>query len=295
MTSNSYASLILVLAFCGQCFSDVASERITNIAVFKGTQQHLANAHYPPLQVSAFEGLSDISGPTIAPRNIVKVIGVSTFAMAQELVSRGLRPLVLDKANSTSPCGSVTEGSLSQEETLCRQSNLCNGLLQAQELGLFPIVVGGGILVRGVTFFRNDAYDFIEAPFQVDVFASAAFNCNRKHKPEPSKNLFGYDRPASDLVYQEGTKAKIRAFFRAAKENNNDAVVLSAFGCGAFKNDPRKMARWYKEVLGEKEFDDAFKEIIFAIAPEGSNHFKAFYQAFNQCEALVIDIQKPRQ
>jgi uncharacterized protein (TIGR02452 family) len=41
--------------------------------------------------------------------------------------------------------------------------------------------------------------------------------------------------------------------------------VLGAFGCGAFRNPPRHMAELFKEVFQEREFQNRFPFVIFAI------------------------------
>ena len=42
-------------------------------------------------------------------------------------------------------------------------------------------------------------------------------------------------------------------------------LVLGAWGCGAFGNDPRRTARDFRSAL-EGEFVGAFSEVVFAIA-----------------------------
>ena len=57
---------------------------------------------------------------------------------------------------------------------------------------------------------------------------------------------------------------------------NDDSIVLGAFGCGAFHNPPKHIARLFHEVINEKEFKDKYKLIAFAIledhnSPRGGN------------------------
>jgi uncharacterized protein (TIGR02452 family) len=42
-------------------------------------------------------------------------------------------------------------------------------------------------------------------------------------------------------------------------------LVLGAFGCGAFANPPKHMAKIFREVFMEKEFKNKFKSVVFAI------------------------------
>ena len=61
------------------------------------------------------------------------------------------------------------------------------------------------------------------------------------------------------------SKDKIRTILRIAHFHGHDAVVLSALGCGAFRNPPADVAAAFDEVLREPEFAGAFKKVLFAI------------------------------
>ncbi len=251
-----------------------------NQQIFRDTLEYIEQQHLPSIEITPYIG-APTGNYTDGNTPQVYVIDTTTFKMTQQMVQKGYKPLVLDMANKSSPGGSVLEGSNAQEETLCRESNLFKGLKKALDLSFYPLPEEGGILLTNVTFFRDDEYNFLEKPFQADVFASAAFDCNPTHKANPEHHLSGCDRPENDLDYKEATKRKMRAMFQAAKQNGNDAVVLGAFGCGAFENDPYLISEWYKEVLNEAEFQNVFKIIIFAIRGAQSDNFKAFTQMFN--------------
>jgi uncharacterized protein (TIGR02452 family) len=190
-------------------------------------------------------------------RTEIRVENCTTFAMTRQLVGEGYRPLVLDMANAYTHGGGVTKGSPVQEETLCRQSNLYTALDHMNQQGCYPIPEHAGIFVPQVQFFRDDQYRFVE-PFAADVFVSAAYDCNVKHGR-------GYDRPKTDEAYIHGTGEKIRAMLRTAILNGNDALVLGAFGCGAFDNDSRFIARLYLSILNEDEFRGRFRVVSFGV------------------------------
>ena len=65
------------------------------------------------------------------------------------------------------------------------------------------------------------------------------------------------------------TAAKMRMMLRMGHHYGHDAIVLSAFGCGAFGNPPADIARLFHEVLAELEFArdgvGCFKHVSFAI------------------------------
>ena len=147
-------------------------------------------------------------------------------------------------------------------------------LVELERQNQYPIPEVGGIYVPGVQFFRADpseGHAFLEKPFTAAVFASAAYNC-------------GHDRPADDQTYRQNTQEKIRTMLRAALINGHDSVVLSAFGCGAFHNDPRLIASLYREVFTEPEFFGQFKRIAIGIIEDhnSSGNFRTFKDILNQ-------------
>ena len=58
-------------------------------------------------------------------------------------------------------------------------------------------------------------------------------------------------------------KKRAKRLFFIAKANGAEVLVLGAFGCGAFQNPPEVVARAYKEVLAEFEYD--FDTVEFAV------------------------------
>ena len=80
------------------------------------------------------------------------------------------------------------------------------------------------------------------------------------------------------------TKSKIRQIFDIALENGHDSLVLSAFGCGAYKTPPTEMAKLFKEVIESKNYKGAFKVIHFAIinvpSTNGSHNPEGNFQPF---------------
>lgn len=50
----------------------------------------------------------------------------------------------------------------------------------------------------------------------------------------------------------ELTKRKVRTMLRIARSNGHDSIVLSAFGCGAFRNPPREIAGIFQEVIASE-------------------------------------------
>ena len=63
---------------------------------------------------------------------------------------------------------------------------------------------------------------------------------------------------------------RIHLVLRMAVEHNVDTLILGAFGCGVFGQDPKVVASWFRRLLTSEEFSGAFRRVVFAI-PNGNN------------------------
>ena len=57
---------------------------------------------------------------------------------------------------------------------------------------------------------------------------------------------------------------RIRRVLAISRAYGNQVLVLGAWGCGAFENDPSRTARDFRTAL-EGEFEGAFSDVVFAI------------------------------
>ena len=78
---------------------------------------------------------------------------------------------------------------------------------------------------------------------------------------------------------EELTKQKLRSLLWVAYHHKHRHVVLGAIGCGAFKNDPKKISKIFYDLL-TGEFKDCFDNVSFAI-PSGQKNIKAFQDTFS--------------
>lgn len=214
---------------------------------------------------------------------------------AQELINVGFNPAMLNLADLYIPGGIVEYGSGAQEENLCRRSNLVQSLYQFSSMRIkqYPTLnlkthkcqypmdeLYGGVYSGIVTFFRTTEQEnsaLVPNPYNIPVISVAAIN-----KPQIGRNGMIVDRDV------EITLEKIRTIFRIGMIKGHDSLVLSAFGCGAFANPPKHIARLFHQVIEEEEFKNVFKLIEFAILdgyrtglkhnPEGN--LKPFLQEF---------------
>jgi len=183
----------------------------------------------------------------------VQVTNETTMAAGRRLVDRGLRPLALNFANGVHPGGGFLNGARAQEETLCRSSALYQTLVgdpmyEAHAQRPEPDSTAWAILSPNVPFFRTDDGTPLGEPWLLSVVTCAA----------PYAPSVGQPRSAELL------RERIHRVLAIARAYRYDSLVLGAWGCGAFGNDPVRTAYDFREAL-ETDFAGAFREAVFAI------------------------------
>lgn len=174
---------------------------------------------------------------------------------------------VLNFASYKEPGGKFLEGSMAQEESLCHSSFLYNVLAQCQgyyqwnnehkNRGLYK---NRALYSPNVRFFHG------ENTYVADVITCAAPNLSTARK-------------YCDVSPQENTAAlnsRIQFLLDIAEREKVDTLILGAWGCGVFGQDPEEVAQIFKNNLPERNI----KKVIFAI-PAGNNNFEAFDKIFN--------------
>ena len=167
-----------------------------------------------------------------------------------------------------------------QEESLFRASALSESVMVNTEMYEYNLQDTNKdlysdylIFSHDVPFFRDDQIELLDKPFLLSIITSPAvmaFFYLRKENSDKS-------------IINQVMEARIRKIIQAAIEENCDCIVLGAFGCGAFRNDPNDVANLFKKVLVDEGYKDYFEKITFAIFSPGkeNNPFPAFCNAFN--------------
>lgn len=236
----------------------------------------------------------------------IEVVNADCIDAAAVLKSKGYNPVILNMANAHTPGGGWKTGAGAQEESLFRRTTYLHSLIDPQRLGTnirrYPIADFGGIYSPGVLSFRSNektGYSFLPAPESYSFIASAAINRPRLvHGGRGEKRLETRD--------SSKTKRKIAAVLSIGLDHGHDSIVLSAFGCGAFRNPPEHIAELFKELLvanpdsghqstesaGRREwctaFEGCYKRVVFAILDDSNaghahnmgGNLKPFVNAF---------------
>ncbi len=266
--------------------------RTNNIAIFEDTLTIARQGHYlcdgveVPLQISA-EQMAEVQA--FSPERIQQladeedragrsldvhenirtwVSGRDSYEAAIEMlksVPAGSNEksgvLVLNFANPVHPGGGVTRGASAQEEDLCRRSTLYLSLTSraAGEMYRYNSALRGYcasdfmLLSPYVEILKDSEGMSLPETYVVSVLTAAA--------PMVSRGGIEKDR-LHDLLTQ-----RIHAIFQVAAHRGYRDLVLGAWGCGAFGNDPETMAALFAQEV--KRWNDAdsfrFRQIEFAV------------------------------
>ncbi len=216
-------------------------------------REKIERAKMRKLSIRPDDALPSTSRKTFT-QTTIQVHNETTMQTAKSLVERGLRPLALNFADGTSAGGGFLHGGRAQEEVLCRSSALY-ATLEGDPMYDFhsqrdaPASTDWMILSADVPFFRSDDGTAFDQPWLLSVVSSAA-----PYAPRLGQPLSG------DLLAQ-----RIHRMLSVAAAYGYDVLVLGAWGCGAFGNDPVRTARDFRKALGQR-FRGHFSEVVFAIA-----------------------------
>ncbi|WP_131740209.1 TIGR02452 family protein [Actinomadura roseirufa] len=208
----------------------------------------------------------------------VEVTGETTLAAARRLCAPGARaPLALNFASAKNPGGGFLKGAHAQEEGLARSSGLYESLLAAREYYDFHRAQGDllysdhMIYSPDVPVFRDDDGRLLEEPYEVAFLTSPAPNRGAIRDPAEA------DRIPAVL------RVRARKVLAAAHANGHRRLVLGAWGCGVFRNDPAEVAAAFAEALAaDGAFRGRFEHIVFAVwdPSAGAPRRVAFERAF---------------
>lgn len=187
----------------------------------------------------------------------------STLKAVERLTMRQRREHVacLNFASARNPGGGFLGGSQAQEESLARSSSLYPSQLQMTEMYNYNrkqkscLYSDYMIYSPQVTVFREDEGWLREQTYNVSIITAPAVNAGVVREREPEH----VDR-ISEVMLE-----RIRFILSVAAEQGDEYLVLGAFGCGVFRNDPNEVATWFRQVLLEEKYALLFKQIVFAV------------------------------
>jgi uncharacterized protein (TIGR02452 family) len=219
--------------------------------VFLDTQRRASHYPFSPSVKVVYE-------PHFTPRATgahnaeITVMNADSIDAGKALKDAGYNPLVLNFANDIWAGGGVGSGAGAQEESLWRRTNLCETQLQ----DFYPLRLSPpeGVYTPAATVFKSkesEGCDLLPHPYQLSFVAVPAIR-------NPVLTEAGMFTPCDELVFCR----KVDLVFQTAIRFGHDALVLGAFGCGAWNNPPAQVAEIFK--MACYKYKGFFKKIVFA-------------------------------
>jgi uncharacterized protein (TIGR02452 family) len=184
----------------------------------------------------------------------IEVNSRNTLEQAEVLAGQNKKPCCLNFASHKRPGGGYLGTADAQEEYLFRRTNLPE-LLDNDEVkkNYYPLTGTKALYCPNVVCSKGKDLEQIN-PFELSVITCAAV-VNPK---------------LSD--YYNLVEEKIVRILDIAVENEEKYLVLGAWGCGVFRNEPSIIASIFSFYLLHREYHkDSFEEVYFSI-PAGHNY-----------------------
>lgn len=201
----------------------------------------------------------DTKADSVPDKTHISFIRKPTYEVALDCYGEGDRQIcVLNFASYFKPGGGFLKGSYAQEESLCHVSGLYPILdsmiiykARAKRKDMPETYLDEVIYSPAVPF--TMARGSITAPVLFDVISCAAPNCNRV--------------PISKARYVDlAITNRIEAIVTLPYLNGCDTLILGAWGCGVFRNNPEFVAKVFAKTL--QSYGKLYKKVVFALPNE---------------------------
>lgn len=196
---------------------------------------------------------------------------------------------VLNFASAKNPGGGFQKGSQAQEESLARSSGLYSCLEPHQRYFYAPnqndpndgLYSHAMLYSPSVPFFREDWGTF--CPLWCASVITA-----------PAPNAGVAIPRCGKAVVDDTLRERCRRILRLASYRGHTDLVLGAYGCGVFKNDPKDVATCFFSILFHlEEFRRRFRRIVFAIpGREDDVNLLAFQAQFAAIPVNAVQSQR---
>ena len=174
------------------------------------------------------------------------------------------RTAILNFASYKHPGGKFLDGSMAQEESLCHASFLYNVLREFKDT-----YYAWNNKNLNHSLYLNRALFSPDICFEgTQVLKSSVITCAAPNKKAAMHSW------VSEQGNTLALKERIKLIFSVAKVEKINTLILGAFGCGVFGQDPREVAKIFKDYL--VAHDGIFASVVFAIPESNNGNYEIF-------------------
>jgi len=201
----------------------------------------------------------------------------TTLAGIERVVSEGAGvPAVLNFASARNPGGGFERGANAQEEALCRDTTLYAalrgqaGFYAANKAAPDGVYKDALLYSPNVTVIRDGQGLLRPDPIEIAVLTVPAPNL----RALKDQGLW----PARRGALEAALSTRIAMMLHCARAQGHRTLVLGAWGCGVFGNDPYDVAARFASGLSALG-PEAFDRVHFAIPAGGADDNLAAFRA----------------
>lgn len=242
--------------------AEIQEQAQRNSELFEAKDNFMLEAHYEPLPNTTTKFSTQNESVMVVIDNLLKAKKEPVFC--------------LNFASAKNIGGGFLTGAQAQEESIARVTGLSaccfeffEEYYQFHRSRKSMLYTDTMIYSPAVPIFKNDEGEYLDEPQKVSILTSAAVNAGVVKRQEP--NNIDKIIPA---MYQRTEKVLAIAHRKGYKN-----LVLGAWGCGVFQNEPEDIAKIFYELLTTK-FENCFEEIVFAIKTNQDKIIDPFLKYF---------------
>lgn len=227
---------------------------------------------YTPKDLKGIE----VSIPLNLPKAKITIYNQDTCECARRFIDSGYTS-ILNFASAKHVGGGFLTGAMAQEEAICRNSTLYASINSdtAKEYYVYndvhsssePMYSDYTIFSPCVQVFRDSKGNLLDRPYTISAITSPAVNHHKAIRCTMTEIL-------------ECMLNRAECILKVAVENHVDNIILGAWGCGVFGNDPYDVSKIFKYLLFEKEYIHCFKNVSFAVYDLHGEKIQAFSDIF---------------
>lgn len=220
-----------------------------------------ATRFFPPEELERLR-LEVLAQPAEGLRTTYEVVNETTLAGIARVLADGKGPVAaLNFASAKNPGGGFLNGSQAQEESLARSSALHASLLRAWEFyerhRASPSLLYSDAMVWSpdCPVFRDDDGRLVDEPHLVTFVTSSA----------PNAGAAADNRPEELPLIPEVFRRRSEYVLALAASQGYRRLVLGAWGCGVFRNDPKVVAAAFAGHLRQGAWSGRFERVVFSV------------------------------
>ncbi|WP_375561570.1 TIGR02452 family protein [Bernardetia sp. OM2101] len=242
--------------------SKIQEQAQKNSELFEAKDNFMLEAHYEPLKSIKRKFYTQNESVMVVIDNLLKANNEPVFC--------------LNFASAKNIGGGFLTGAQAQEESIARVTGLSaccfeffEEYYQFHRSRKSMLYTDTMIYSPNVPIFKNDEGEYLDKPQKVSILTSAAVNAGVVKRQERKR----IDQ-IIPVMYQRTEKV-----LAIAHRNGYKNLVLGAWGCGVFQNEPADIAKIFYELLTTK-FENCFEEVVFAIKTNDEKIINPFLKYF---------------